>query len=169
MDFYSKCCERLENKRDLIKLKEELVRKIDKLNLNLKYLFFKEDNFSHVAFVYFQTHKMKNQYLSLYPNSLMGIIWAKIEYILTNHICCCFISQKIKIIKKKRSKLTVKQATSPEDIIWENLKYSLMERICRKLIAFMFTLIILFFGFLIVKKATKDQVKIIKNRLKMMV
>ena len=65
---------------------------------------------------------------------------------------CCYgcINEKSKKRFFRRKNLAVSTAFEPEDVIWENIEYDKWFRFQRLFLIYIFTLLLLFFAFLIV-------------------
>ena len=129
------------------------------MNYNYKYKAFSKDSFAQIAFVNFQTEKLKNEFLALYPQTFIETFNAYLTYFFTNVLCSCCSSENTKKLNQNRITFYVEQASQPDDIIWENLEYSVYEQNCRKIVTYLSTLILLSIGFFIIFGLNLAQVK----------
>ena len=155
-------CKKGRSIKKLLRNREINQIKLDYLLKNSKIL--TKDNFSGSIFLTFNTIQQKEEYYSKYHKNIFDTIisfFKEIKY----YCCICLVSEKSKRRYFRRKNLTVSAAFEPEDVIWENIQYNKWFRFKRLFLINLFTLLLLFFSFLIVLGLTYLKEYAIKNKV----
>ena len=164
--FFEICCgcacKKGRSIKKLLRNREINQIKLDYLLKNSKIL--TKDNFSGSIFLTFNTIQQKEEYYTKYHKNIISTIISFFKE--AKYYCCnCVISEKAKRQYFRRKNLTVSEAFEPEDVIWENIQYDKWSRFQRFLLINFFTLILLFFSFLIILGLTNLKEYAIKNKV----
>ena len=147
-EIYCCCaCKKGHSIKRLLRNREINQIKLNYLLKNSKVL--TKGNYTGCLFLTFNKIQQKEEYYSMHNKNIFIKIISFFKE--SKYYCCyCCINEKSKKRFFRRKNIAVSTAFEPEDVIWENIEYDKWFRFQRLVLIYAFTLLLLFFAFLIV-------------------